>query len=169
MDNEIITKEFFDSLKGVLAEQNQTILGKVGEVSKKVDRLDEQVVAQGESINFLMNERPINRREAARMRRRVSLRVSELLGVPHKKSDRSIEQQLRYEKYADHLFKRLYAEVPYEGHMAKSSYLDTPKKDYDSAMADIDAFVPASGMSNFYNAVDNEAIAKRIAREQGYK
>ena len=168
MENNLVTTEFLNDLKGILAEQNQTILGKVGEVSRKVDALDSRMLATEESVHHLMNERPINRREAARMRRTASRRICELLNVPTRRTERTIEQQVRYQKYANALFKRLYAEVPFEGHMSKSSYLDTPIKDYDAAMADIECFVPNCGMVNFFDEVDKIAVAKRIAKEMGY-
>ena len=168
MDNAIATREFFTELKDVFAEQNRTVLGKIGEVAKDVDLLKDDMSSMKFNVNHLMNERPINRREAGRMRRRAQRRICELLMVPTNKAERSLEQRIRYEKYHRALFGRLYAEVPNEGHMARSSYLDTPVKNYDAAMADIDSFVPACGMVNFMSEVDKDATAKVIAREQGY-
>ena len=52
--------------------------------------------------------------------------------------------------------------------MAKSSYLDTPKREFDSTMKDIEVYIPISGMTAFFEEADKEALAKKIAKEQGY-
>lgn len=160
---------FLDRLELILSEQNRSVLNKVGEISKKVDSFDEEIQVVKKDINFMKNERPIERREANKIKRAVSKRVCELLEVPFKKSERSLEDQVKYEKYSRKLFGVCYSEIPYEGHMAKSSYLDTPKGYYDAALKDIESFIPFSGMGNFYVEADKEALAKRIAKEQGYK
>lgn len=170
MSKELSIREesFLSRLENVLATQNQAVLGKVGEVSKKVDMFDQRIISVEKDINFMKNERPIERREAGKIRRKVSERVCELLEVPFKKKDRTLEEQVRYEKYSRQLFGRCYAEIPYEGHMAKGSYLDTPKREFDSTMKDIEVFRPVGGMQNFYEEADKKALAKKIAKEQGY-
>ena len=167
--NELMTKEFFSELKNILSEQNQTVLGEVGKLSKKVDTMDNRLEKVEENNEYLMNGVHVDRRQAGRLRKAISRRVCELLEVPIKKSDRTTEQQVKYEKYSGRLFGRCYAEIPNEGHLARSSYLDTATGNYDEAMKDIDVFVPASGMAAFYTEVDKCALAKKIAREQGYE
>lgn len=170
MENYLSTQEtaFLDRLEGILSSQNKAVLNKVGEMSQKVDSFDDRIKTVEQDINFMKYERPVERREAAKIRRAVSKRVCELLGVPFKKSERTLEEQVRYKKYSRHLFGKCYSEIPYEGHMAKGSYLDTPKREYDSALKDIEAYTPLSGMKAFFEEVDKEALANCIAREQGY-
>ena len=167
-NTDIATREFLSELKSVLTEQNQTLVNKMGEVSKKVDVLDGRLEQVESTTAYLMNERPVSRSQTGKIRKAISRRVCKLLEVPERKSDRTIAQQVKYEKYSKALFGRCYAEIPNEGHLAKSSYLDTPVGDYDKAMSDIEAFVPASGMTDFYAEVDKIAIARKIAKEQGY-
>ena len=134
MSNEIMSNDFLNDLKNILATQNQTILSKVGDVSRQVDTLAEEQTKMKKDINFMKNERPIDRRESGRIKRAISRRVCELLDVPLKKEDRTVEQRVRYEKYSRKLFGRCYTEIPNEGNLARPSYLDTPKGRYDSAM-----------------------------------
>ena len=86
MSKELSAREesFLSRLENVLATQNQAVLGKVGEVSKKVDMFDQRIISVEKDINFMKNERPIERREAGKIRRKVSERVCELLEVPFK-------------------------------------------------------------------------------------
>lgn len=160
---------FLSRLEGILSNQNKTVLHQVGEVSRKVDMFDDRIKTVEQDINFMKYERPVERREAAKIRRAVSRRVCELLEVPLKKDERTLEDKIKYKKYSRHLFGKCYSEIPYEGHMAKGSYLDTPKREYDATLADIDAYSPIGGMKAFYEEVDREALANCIAREQGYE
>lgn len=170
MNEELSLREesFLSRLENILTNQNQAVLGEVGKMSKKVDLFDERIEAVEKDINFIKYERPIERREAGKIKRAVSKRVCELLRVPYKKKDRTLEEQVRYEKYSRRLFGRCYAEIPFEGHMAKGSYLDTPKREFDSTMKDIEVYIPTSGMTAFFEEADKEALAKKIAKEQGY-
>lgn len=169
MDNQLMTNDFLNRLEGILTNQNQQVLNKVGEVSKKVDSFETELNSVKKDINFMKYERPIERREANKIRRAVSKKVCELLEVPFKKSERSLEEQVKYRKYSRKLFGVCYTEIPYEGHMAKSSYLDTSKGDYYATLKDIEAFSPSSGMEAFYSEADKEALANVIADKQGYK
>lgn len=167
-DNELATKEFLSELKVALLEQNQLLVNKISEVSQKVDVVDTRLEQVEATTAYLMNERPVSRSQAAKLRKAIAKRVCKLLEVPERKSDRTFAQQVKYEKYSKALFGRCYSEIPNDGHLDKSSYLDTPVGNYDRAMSDIDVFVPASGMTDFYADVDKIALAKKIAKEQGY-
>lgn len=169
MDNQITTNDFLNRLEGILVNQNQQVLNKVGEVSKKVDGFEDELKTVKKDINFMKYERPIERREANKIRRAVSKRVCELLDVPFKKSERTLDEQVKYRKYSRKLFGVCYTEIPYEGHMAKSSYLDTPKGEYDATLRDIEVFSPSSGMDAFYREADKEALANVIADRNGYR
>lgn len=167
-NTELMLSGFLNNLESVLKRQNGAVLGKVEEVSKKVDEFADDLDSVKKEVKFIKEEQPITRREAGRIRRAVARRVCELLQVPHNKRERSMADKVKYEKYSRKLFGVCYAEVSREGHLAKSSYLDTPRKDYDAALLDIDAFTPSCGMENFYRQCDEDAIAKKIAEEQGY-
>ena len=177
MDNTgIMLKSFLGDLENILAKQNRTIVDKVDWLTRDVeamakdnDSMKNELKSVREEVNFIKDEQPITRREAGRIRRAVSRKVCELLEVPVNKRDRNIEQKIKYEKYSRKLFGVCYAEISKEGHLAKSSYLDTPKKDYLLAMRDIEAFVPSCGMIEFYRMCDEDALANRIAKEQGYE
>lgn len=160
--------DFLKRLELVLAGQNEKVLGKVAEVSKKVDDFADDLDSVKREVKSIKEEQPITRREAERVRRAVSRRVCELLEIPADKRKRTVADKVKYEKYSRKLFGVCYAEVSREGHLAKSSYLDTPRRDYDAALLDIGAFSPSCGMANFYNRCDEDALAKRIAKEQGY-
>ena len=167
-NTELILSGFLNNLETVLGRQNSRVLGKVEELSKEVDVMHNDLDSVKREVSFIKDEQPITRREAGKIRRAVARRVCELLGVPKDKKDRNLEQKIKYEKYSRKLFGVCYAEVSREGHLAKSSYLDTPRRDYDSALKDIEAFSPYCGMGNFYQLCDEDALAKKIANEQGY-
>lgn len=168
-NTELMLSSFLSNLEAILERNNRGITDKLREVSTEVSAVSDRMDLIEKDVNFIKSEQPISRREAGRIRKRVSKRVCELLEVPYRRSERTVEQQVKYKKYSRKLFGVCYAEIPYDGNMAKSSYLDTPKGKYEDAMKDIDAFVPSSGMANFYAEADKEAIARKIAREQGYE
>ena len=166
---QVLPDNFFDRLTEVIATQNEAVLGKVGELSQTVEKFDGRLKYVESNLNYIKLERPIDRRCAAQIRRTVSRRVCELLEVPVRKKDRTIEDCIKYKKYARKLFGCCYTEVPGEGHLARSSYLDTPIRYFDDAIRDIESFVPMRGMPEFYAEVDREALATKIVKEQGYE
>lgn len=167
-NTELMLSGFLGDLKETLADQNRTVLGKVKEVSEKVDSLDTRLKDVEKNNEWLMNEQPVSRRQSGRIRRAIARRVCELLSVPVNKSERSTQDQVKYLKYSKPLFGKCYAEIPNEGNLARSSYLDTPTGKFEDAMKDIDVYVPSCGMAEFYAEVDRNAVAKKIAQEQGY-
>ena len=160
--------KFLDRLELILSGQNQKVLNKLGEVSNRLDVIESDHGELKKDVHFLKKERPVERREAGKLKRAIGRRVCELLEVPYDKKQRTLEDQIKYNKYSGKLFGRCYTEIPNDGHLAISSYLDTPIGEFDAAMRDIESFTPHCGMLEFYKQADRDALANKIKKEQGY-
>lgn len=159
------------TLVNATAQSVNVLTGKVGDLSKKLDELETVVGGNfkkiGTEIENLKNNTEVETRQKKQIRRAVTNRVCELLGLPQKKTKWNMEQKLTYEKYGNLFHRRCYSEVSKMGHLA-SPYEETIKKYYTDAIKDIESWIPLNGISGLKREADENAIVRRTAREQGY-
>ena len=165
--NEIITDDFFNNLERVLANQNAAVLGKVGELSKTIDEFGNKFDDHDERINRLENDVEISTQQRKKIRNAVHRRVWAILELPQNQKDWDEEDFLIYKKYAPRFYGRCWSEVKRNGHLV-TPYEETPKKYYDDAMRDIEAWFPLDGIEGLKSIADKAAAANKKAEEEGY-
>lgn len=135
------------------SEKVDQLSGKVGQMEKRMDGFEfneEITYTQQQALNTLICK-------IVRLR----------LGINPKKSEWSDEERLISEKYGKLFSKRLRQEVSNKGHLAYP-FRATRKGNYQAALEDIEAWVPRNGIESLKKEADDNAMARRIAREQGY-
>lgn len=170
MDNSIATVngEFFNRLENLLLTQNQTILGKVGEVSKDVETLKSTVDNMKCDIEDIKYNEEITYEQQATIDREVSKTVYKLLGIGNDPAKWTTEERVINKKYGRLFRRRCRLEVTNKGNLA-FPYRTTKKGNFIGACKDIEAWVPRNGIESLKKEADDNALANRIAREQGYK
>lgn len=158
-----------EAIKAQTANIN-TILGVITNVSSEVADIKTEQTLQGDRITKLEDEArngEVTTREKRQIKKAVTRRVYELLGIPANKKDWDQPMRVYFKKYSHIFHSRCYAEVSRMGHLA-SPYEETAKKDYTDAIKDIEAWTPSNGITGLKKESDDNAIARKIAREQGY-
>ena len=168
MSNELMGGEFLTRLEMILENQNMKVLNKVGEISKKVDVLDERYSLHEERLDYLENEEEVTTAQKRNLHSAVTKQVYGVLGLPLKKRDWTLEDKVISQKYSSLFFGRCYAETARKGHLA-SPYEETTKRNYADAIKDIEAWTPSNGIEALKKEADDNALARKIAQEQGYK
>lgn len=120
-----------------------------------------------EDINFLKNDVHLTHAQKLSIKQAVSDRVYYLLGIPRNKADRTKEQEVIAYKYGKLFHSRCRRDVTKLGHLMIPEDM-TPNKFFDEAIKDIEAWVPAGGVSRLKEEADSNAIARMVAKNQGY-
>ena len=135
--------------------------------AKKVEDLYDWRNSVDSRFDRIENETEVTTQQKNQIRRAVNRRVYELLNLPQKKCDWTIEDKIVSDKYSRLFHSRCYAESSKLGHLA-SPYESTSRKNYTDAIRDIEAWIPANGIIGLKTEADENAVARKIAREQGY-
>lgn len=177
MAKEIIAAGEFDDMNGKIdkmvdAVNQQTmniglILNHIGDVSKRVDDISKEMEAVKSDVAELKNEEEIKTSKTKEIRRLVQRIVSRRIGVNEDPSKRTVEEKIIDKKYRSIFSSALYAQVSEKGHLA-SPYSATAKKDFIQACDDIEQWYPREGVDGLKKRADENALARRIAQEQGY-
>lgn len=157
--NEMIETRFLNNLETILANQNAAVLGKVGELSMAVQNVEKKFNDHDERINRLENDEEITTKQKKQIRSAVARRVYTILELPSKRSEWDRNNYINEAKYGKLFFKRCYSEVAKLGHLT-SPYESTPKKYYDDAMKDIEAWFPIDGIEGLKLIADKKAEAR---------
>ena len=120
-----------------------------------------------EDIEGIKNNYEISNEQRKQIRRAVNSQVRKLLDLPDKKGNLTLEDRVKIQKYGHIFHQRCYAEVSRIGHLG-NPYGVTVKKDFISAIKDIEAWTPSNGISGLMKEADDNAEARKIAKEQGY-
>ncbi len=128
------------------------------EVSMSAVQKDIKDIKENEEITYSQQE---NMREA------VDRRVLQLLEIPLKSADRTYEDRMRLRKYSKRFHARCWVESSWKGHLRRP-YRQTPKKYYDDAIRDIEAWIPKNGTDALIDEVDRDAKINREAKASGY-
>lgn len=150
---------------------NQT----VGNLAKRLDDYDAKFEAQDKALTALgkdftafKDKSEISYEQRRTIRNAVKFRVYTVLDVPQKKEDMDMSDKVTLQKYGSLFFNRCYSETAKLGHLGRPYGLTT-KENYDYALADIEAWSPSNGVNGLKAEADEDATAKKIAQEQGYK
>ena len=173
--NEVGRHDFStQELANLIGQQSQNvnlILGKVTELSKNLDEMENRM--QGEindirgDISEMKNNAEITTQQRNRVRKAVNRQVYKVLGLPESRSSWDKEDCVKYKKYSHIFHQRCYAEVTKKGHLS-SPYGTTIAQNYIQAINDIEAWTPSNGIDGLMKEADDNAYANRIAKEQGY-
>ena len=164
-NTELTPTDFLSNLEVILTNQNAAVLGKVGEISKTVDSHNMRLEDHDARLTRLENDEEITTQQKKSIRDAVGRRVRTILELPPKRIEWEQEHYIIGEKYSKLFFKRCYSEVARKGHLM-SPYESTPKKYYDDAMRDIEAWFPYDGVEGLKHIADEKAAAKRIVTMQ---
>ena len=144
-----------------------TMATTVGELGKEVSGIKVIIDTLTEDVNELKNEEEIKTSKAKELRKLANKVVSRRLGINEDPAKRSIEEKVINEKYRSMFSAALYTEVSEKGHLA-SPYSATAKKDFIAACKDIEDWYPREGVEGLKKRADENAVARKIAKEQGY-
>ena len=134
---------------------------------KKIENIDSRTANVEKRMDAWENNAEVTTQQKNQIRRAVSRRVYELLELPPKKHHWTLGHKVVSEKYSRLFHSRCYAEVSKLGHLA-SPYETTAQKNYNDSIKDIEAWIPANGVTGLKKEADDNATARKIAREQGY-
>ncbi len=135
--------------------------------AKKIENIDQRTTSVEKRMDAWENNTELTTQQRNQVRRAVTRRVYELLELPPKKFDWSTEDRFISEKYSKLFHSRCYSEVSKQGHLM-SPYGETTQKNFTEAIKDIEAWIPANGISGLKKEADENALARKIAQEMGY-
>lgn len=135
---------------------------------KKIDKLSDRVDSVASRMDDFEKNSEVTTQQKNTIRRAVRKQVYTVLGLPEKKSDWSLENKLDAKKYSALFFQRCYSETTHKGHLS-SPYETTISQNFTQAIRDIEAWTPSNGVAALKKEADDNAIARKIAEEQGYK
>lgn len=138
------------------------------QTNKKVERLSETVDVMNARVSALETSEEITYSQQNTIDSLVSQIVYERLGISGKPSEWTIEERTINQKYGKLFRKRLRKEVSSKGHLAYP-FRTTQKGNFKQACEDIEAWYPRNGIDALKREADDNALARRIAREQGYE
>ena len=155
-------------LVGQQAMNVNAIARTVGTLSKKVDSVEETVNGIKVDIEYMKYREEITYEQQNAINAAVSRTVYGLLGIKNKPSSWTVEERTINAKYGKMFRKRLRIEVSDKGHLAYP-YRTTQKGNFANAIKDIEAWTPRNGIAALMKEADDNALARRIAQEQGYR
>lgn len=165
------------------SENVNVILGKVGDLAKQFDNLKSDVGSEitefkagiSKEIKSVKDEfetmkasAEITTEQRRLIKRAVNTQVYKILDLPEHKENLTIEDRVTIRKYSRIFHQRCYAEVSRMGHLG-NPYGTTIARNYTQAIRDIEAWTPSNGISGLMKEADDNALARKIAREQGYE
>ena len=164
MNNEI------DKMVMAINQQTQninTVLVAMGDMGKRVESIAADLSSVKDDVNILKNEEEIKTSQAKEIRRLAGKVVSRRLGIDENPAKRTLEEKIIDKKYRSMFSSALYSETSEKGHLA-SPYSATAKKDFILACKDIEDWYPKEGIDGLKKRADENAVARKIAKEQGY-
>ena len=173
--NELSTHDFsMQELANLIGRQSQNtdlLLGRVGELSQNVAAINDYVKKEFQDVRSDIKEirdnSEVTTQQRCNIRRSVHKHICSMLSIPVNSRDWTLEDRVKSEKYSKIFHQRCYSEVAKKGHLG-SPYGTTIAINYLQAIQDIEAWTPSNGISGLMKEADDNATAKKIAREQGY-
>lgn len=129
-------------------------------INSKVDDL-------GKRVDDIENNYEVTTQQRLTIKKAVNKQVYKLLGLPDKRSEWSLSDKVLMEKYSHIFHQRCYSEVSRLGHLG-NPYGTTTSANFISAVKDIEAWCPTGGIESLKQEADENAVARKIAKEQGY-
>ena len=139
----------------------------VGNLSKAVDEVKNDVGVIKERMDTIEFKEEITYEQQNAIDSAVSISVYKLLGIGTNPSKWTVDERTINEKYGKIFRRRLRKEVTNKGHLAYP-YRTTHKGNFVDAIKDIEAWTPRNGIAGLMKEADDNALARKIAREQGY-
>lgn len=150
-----------------ISDDVKTLTGEVGKLSKSFDVLKDDVSSVKKDIEELKYSEEITYEQQRSIDNAVSKRVYELLGIGENPSKWTLEERITNRKYGRLFRIRLRMEVSDKGHLAYP-FRTTQKGNFTPALKDIEAWSPRYGIASLMKEADDNALAMKIAKEQGY-
>ena len=154
----------------IVTKQSETvdsILLAIGNMGKRIDNMAIDVSGLKSDVEILKNEEEIKTSKAREIRKLANKVVSRRLGINEDPAKRTMQEKVIDKKYRSMFSSALYSEVSDKGHLA-SPYSATAKKDFVDACKDIEEWYPREGIDGLKKRADENAVARKIAKEQGY-
>lgn len=152
-------------------ENVNSMLGVVRGISDRVDSIDRNFndykKQSDKRFDQLENHEEITYEQQNIIDSLISQVVYSRLGIGDKPSKWTIEERVINNKYGKLFRRRLRKEVANKGHLAYP-YRTTQKGNFVDACKDIEAWYPRNGVDELKREADDNAIARKIAKEQGY-
>ena len=174
MSNANFPSTDIDKVLFAISEQTRnvnSIVGVIKGISDKVDNIDRNFNSYKKETNKrfdqIENQEEITYKQQNAIDAAVSKTVYGLLGIGSNPEKWSVEERTINAKYGKLFRKRLRMEVSNKGHLAYP-YRTTQKGNFVNAINDIEAWVPRNGITGLMKEADDNALARKIAREQGY-
>lgn len=150
------------------------VIGTVGRLANEVDSIHADVTEMRNELSSVKNDitdlkfnEEITYDQQKSIDEIISKTVYSLLGIGLNPTKWSIDERATNKKYGRLFRKRLRYEVSNKGHLAYP-YRTTRKGNFVAACKDIEAWIPRYGIEALKKEADDNAEARRIAREQGY-
>lgn len=137
------------------------------DTAKSIERIDRKVDTVEKRMNDFENNSEITTQQRNTVRRTVNAQVYKLLGLPEKKSSWNLDDKVKAKKYSQLFHQRCYSEVSKKGHLS-APYGTTTSQNFIAAVNDIEAWTPSNGIAGLMAEADENAMANRIAKEEGY-
>ena len=147
---------------------NVNVIAKtVSTLAKKVDSIEETVTVIQDEIEGLKSREEITYEQQNAIDSAVSRTVYKLIDIGESPSKWTVEERTINAKYGKLFRKRLRLEVSNKGHLAYP-YRTTKKGNFIDAIRDIEAWTQSNGISGLMKEADDNALARKIAKAQGY-
>lgn len=150
-----------------VAKDVRTLAGEVGNLSKTIEEVKGDVSIMKGDIETMKYREEITYEQQNAIDNAVSKAVYSLIGVSGNPSKWTLEERTVNQKYGKLFRKRLRMEVSNKGHLAYP-YRTTKKGNFIDAIRDIESWTPRNGITGLMKEADDNALARKIAREQGY-
>ncbi len=137
------------------------------QTKKTVENLTETVTGINDRVTSLETTEEITYEQQNTIDRLISKIVYDRLGIGSKSSEWTIEERTENQKYGKLFRRRLRHEVSNKGHLAYP-FRTTKKGNFSAACRDIEAWMPRNGVEALKKEADDNALARKIAMEQGY-
>lgn len=168
--NEVGNHYNMQQLMDLVAQQSQNVNALVGTIvgiGKEVEGIKDDVTTIKGEVEQLKYSEEITYEQQNTIDSAISKTVYNLLGVGVNPEKWTVEERTISAKYGRLFRKRLRLEVSNKGHLAYP-YRTTKKGNYVSAINDIEAWIPRNGIAGLMKEADDNALARKIAKEQGY-
>ena len=164
--NELIEKNISD-MQAMMQRLMEISISNTNEMKNDLRNMGTKIDTVEKRMDTFENNAEVTTQQKNSLRRAVNRQVCALLRVNPKKHERSLEEQTTYEKYSSLFHRRCYSEVSKQGHLA-TPYECTTAQNFIQAVNDIEGWIPSNTVEGLKQEADRDAIARKIAREQGY-
>lgn len=137
-----------------VSQAMSTIVGEVSGIKTEMSKMRND-------IDFLKDNAEITNAQRGYIRKVARNRVYTLLGLPLRKADMSEADKIVAVKYLSMFFNRCYSETSNLGHL-NIPIGTTPKKNYDDAIRDLEAWTPSNGINGLKSEADEAARIRRM-------